>query len=177
MNVTIQTHYKTLIAESEYIKRLDAIRPGFLKSLQELSSHIDSVKTVVDSNIVKDEYKDEMIDLLNGVSLNARNISGFVATAFINHYNKYKNMMTQVDASYEKSIQELTSLSSEYKEKQVKMLELQRERSRLEDILSKLKNTLTMSANNQKEFDTVLKQVLDLFDEKNRSGKCKCKCN
>jgi septal ring factor EnvC (AmiA/AmiB activator) len=174
LNVTIQTHYKTLIAESEYIKRLDAIRPGFLKSLQELSSHIDSVKTVVDSNIVKDEYKDEMIDLLNGVSLNARNISGFVATAFINHYNKYKNMMTQVDASYEKSIQELTNLSSEYKEKQVKMLELQRERSKLEAILSKLKNTLTISANNQKEFDTVLKQVLDLFDEKNRSDKCKC---
>jgi len=169
LNATIQRHYKTLIEESTYIKRLDAIRPGFLKSLEELSSHIDSVKTVVDSNIVKDEYKDEMISLLNGVSFNARNISGFVATAFINHYNKYKAMFKQYDADYDESILKLSKLSAEYKEKQVKMVELQRERSRLESILLKLKNTLSVSKKTQKEFDDVLKEILSLFDKKAKS--------
>jgi hypothetical protein len=169
LNATIQRHYKTLIEESTYIKRLDAIRPGFLKSLEELSSHIDSVKTVVDSNIIKDEYKDEMINLLNGVSFNARNISGFVATAFINHYNKYKAMIKQGDADYDESILKLSNLSAEYKEQQIKMVELQSERSRLESILLKLKNTLIVSKKTQKEFDDVLKEILSLFDKKAKS--------
>ena len=127
------------------------------------------MKTVVDSNIIKDEYKDEMISLLNGVSFNARNISGFVATAFINHYNKYKAMVKQGDADYDESILKLSNLSSEYKAKQIKMVELQRERSRLESILLKLKNTLVVSKKTQKEFDDVLKEILSLFDKKAKS--------
>ena len=93
LNSTIQKHYKKLIADTNYLQSLDTMRPSFLKSLSELASHIQAVKTTVDSKIVKDEYKDEMIRLLTGIHFNTHNISGYVATAFVNHYNKYKTLI------------------------------------------------------------------------------------
>ena len=58
-------------------------------SVEKMQKDLD----VVNQKIVKDEYKDEMLSLLTGIHFNTHNISGYVATAFINHYNKFKNLM------------------------------------------------------------------------------------
>jgi hypothetical protein len=166
LNSTIQTHYKKLIADTNYLQSLDAMRPSFLKSLDELASHIQSVKTVVDNKILKDEYKDEMIRLLTGIHFNTHNISGYVATAFINHYNKYKTMIQKENADYSAELKRLNSLANDYKIQSQKSADIEKERARLQDILSKLKDTLSVSVSQRDEFDLLVKEVVSIFDKK-----------
>ena len=166
LNATIQTHYKKLIADTNYLQTLDAMRPAFLKSLGELASHIQAVKSTVDTKIVKDEYKDEMMTLLTGIHFNTHNISGYIATAFVNHYNKYKNLIQKETAAYSSEVKKLTILSNEYKVQVQKTADIEKERVRLQDILAKLKETLTLSVTQREEFDLLVKEVVSIFDNK-----------
>jgi hypothetical protein len=167
LNITIQRHYKKMIADTNYLESLDAMRPAFLKSLDELANHIQRVKSVVDSKIVKDEYKDEMVRLLTGIHFNTHNISGYVATAFINHYNKYKNMIRQENIDYSAELKRLTDLSSQYRIQAQKAADTEKERVRLEGILSKFRDMLTQSIEQREEFDKLVKEVMYVFE-----GRC-----
>jgi hypothetical protein len=171
LNATIQTHYKKLIADTSYLQSLDAMRPAFLKSLAELDSHIHKVKTVVDDKIVKDEYKDEMITLLTDIHLNTKNISGYVATAFINHYNKYKNLLKTEDSEYSEEVKKLTNLATEYKEQVEKTEKIEKERDRIQDVLTKFKNSLVLSVSQREEFDLLVKDINAIFNRKS-SDRC-----
>jgi hypothetical protein len=166
LNATIQTHYKKLIADTKYLETLDAMRPGFLKSLDEIASHIQAVKATVDSKIVKDEYKDEMVRLLTGIHFNTHNISGYIASAFINHYNKYKNLIQKENTDYSSEMKRLTLLSNDYKVQVQKTADIEKERVRLQDILVKLKDTLSVSVTQREEFDLLVKEVISIFDKK-----------
>ena len=166
LNITIQKHYKKLIADTNYLQSLDTMRPAFLKSLGELAAHIQSVKTVVDNKIVKDEYKDEMVRLLTGIHFNTHNISGYVATAFINHYNKYKNLIQKENIEYSSEFRRLNLLANDYKIQVQKTADIERERVRLQDILSKMRVSLNLSVTQREEFDMLMKAVVSIFDRK-----------
>jgi hypothetical protein len=166
LNGTIQTHYKKLIADTKYLETLDAMRPAFLKSLGELADHIQAVKTTVDNKLIKDEYKDEMVRLLTGIHFNTHNISGYVATAFVNHYNKYKSLIQKENTDYSSELKKLTELSNEYKVQAQKTADIERERVRLQDILVKLKDTLSLSVSQREEFDLLVREVVSIFDKK-----------
>jgi predicted nuclease with TOPRIM domain len=142
------------------------MRPGFLKSLGELASHIENVKTTVDNKLIKDEYKDEMVRLLTGIHFNTHNISGYVATAFINHYNKYKNLIQKENTDYSSELKKLTALANEYKVQAQKTADIEKDRARLEDLLKKLNDTLSLSIIQREEFDFLVKQVISIFDKK-----------
>jgi hypothetical protein len=166
LNMTIQSHYKKLIADTHYLESLDEMRPSFLKSLGELASHIAAVKSTVDQKIYKDEYKDEMMGLLSDIHFTTHNVSGYVATAFINHYNKYKDLIQKDNADYSSEMSRLTVLSNNYKIQSQKSLDIEKERARLQVILSKLKSTLTLSISQREEFDRLVKDVVSIFDNK-----------
>jgi len=166
LNGTIQRHYKKLVEDTKYLQSLDTMRPAFLKSLSELALHIQTVKSTVDSKIIKDEYKDEMIRLLTGIHFNTHNISGYVATAFLNHYNKYKNLIQKENTEYSSELKQLSILSNEYKVQVQKTADIEKERVRLHTILAKLKETLTLSGSQREEFDRLVKDVVSIFDRK-----------
>jgi hypothetical protein len=166
LNGVIQKHYKKLVEDTKYLQSLETMRPGFLKSLSELALHIQTVKSTVDSKIIKDEYKDEMIRLLTGIHFNTHNISGYVATAFLNHYNKYKNLIQKENTEYSSEMKQLSILSNEYKVQVQKTADLEKERGRLHTILAKLKETLTLSGSQREEFDRLVKDVVSIFDRK-----------
>ena len=107
-----------------------------------------------------------MVRLLSGIHFNTHNISGYVATAFINHYNKYKNMIRSENEVYSAEMKKLTDLSNEYKVQLQKTADIEKERTRLEGILSKLKDTLTLSVTEREEFDILVKEVISIFDKK-----------
>ncbi len=170
LNATIQTHYNKLIADTNYLQSLDAIRPAFMKSLGELAGHIQAVKTIVDNKLVKDEYKDEMVGLLTDIHFTTHNVSGYVATAFINHYNKYKNLIQKENGDYSSEMKELAELANSYKIQAQKTADIEKERDRLQDILSKLKEVFSLSVSQREEFDTLVKQVMSIFDKKCNGG-------
>ena len=166
LNATIQTHYKKLIADTDYLRTLDAMRPTFLKSLGELASHIQTIKTSVDKKIVKDEYKDEMITLLTGIHLNTNNISGYVATAFMNHYNKYKNLLKTENTEYSEEMKRLNKLANEYKLQSQKTIDIEKERARIAEVLTKFKDSLVLSVSQREEFELLVKEVTDIFNRR-----------
>ena len=166
LNATIQSHYKKLIADTSYLQSLDAMRPAFLKSLGELATHIAAVTSTVDKKIYKDEYKDEMMGLLTDIHSNAYNVSGYVAAAFINHYKKYKALIQKENVDYSSELKQLTVLSNNYKIQAQKSADIEKERARLQDILSKLKATLTLSVSQRDDFDRLVKDVVAIFDKK-----------
>jgi hypothetical protein len=155
-----------MIADTNYLQSLDAIRPAFLKSLSELASHIQAVKTVVAQKLVKDEYKDEMIGVLTDIHFTTHNVSGYVATAFINHYNKYKNLIQKENTDYTLELDRLTKLANEYKVQVQKTADIERDRARIQDLLVKLKDTLELSISQREEFDLLVKEVVSIFDKK-----------
>jgi hypothetical protein len=166
LNQTIQTHYKKLIADTSYLHLLDSIKPSFLASLGELADHIQKVKTIVDTKLLKDEYKDEMVRLLTGIHFNTRNISGYVATEFIKHYNKYKNLIQKENVDYNNQLKQLNILANEYKVQTQKAVDIEKERVRIQSILDKIKQTYTLSVSQREEFDLLVKQVMMIFDNK-----------
>jgi hypothetical protein len=168
LNATIQLHYKKLIADTEYLQVLDAMRPSFLKSLGELASHVLALKTTVDQKIVKDEYKDEMITLLTGVHMNTQNISGYIASAFINHYNKYKSLLRGENVGYAEDLKRLDTLANEYKIQAQKTKDLEKERLRIQDVLAKFRDSLDLSVSQREEFESLVKEIVSIFDRKPR---------
>jgi hypothetical protein len=166
LNATIQTHYKQIIADTAYLTSLDNMKPKFFKSLDNLWGHVQSVKTAVSAKLVNDDYKTEMIHLLDGLHANARNISGYVATAFVNHYNKYKALIKKEGSQYTTDLSRLTALSAEYKVKQQKVIEIEKERARIRIIMKEFKATYAMSASQRTEFDALVKKIVDIFDNK-----------
>ena len=172
LNATIQIHYKKLIADTEYLQVLDAMRPAFLKSLGEVASNIQALKTTVDHKLVKDEYKDEMITLLTGIHMNTKNISGYVATAFMNHYNKYKTLIKTENVNYSEDLSRLSKLSNEYKLQEQKMKDIEKERARIGEVLKKFKDSLDLSVSQREEFDLLVKEIVAIFNRNARPGKC-----
>jgi len=169
LNATIQMHYKKLIADTQYLQVLDAMRPAFLQSLGELASHIQALKTTVDKTIVKDEYKDEMITLLTGIHVNTNNISGYVATAFINHYNKYKALIKNENAGYSEDLKRLSNLATEYKLQAQKTKDIEMDRARIQEVLTKFKESLTLSVTQREEFESLVKDIVSIFTRNARS--------
>jgi hypothetical protein len=166
LNATIQTHFKKIISDTAYLNSLDAMKPEFLKSLDNLWGHIGSVKTTVSVKLVGDNYKTEMIHLLDGIHANVRNISGYVATAFINHYNKYKALIKNEDTQYSVEMARLVALSAEYKVSQQKVADIQKDRARIQDLVSDFKTAYDMSKAQRDDFDKLIKKIMELFDNK-----------
>ena len=107
-----------------------------------------------------------MVRLLTGIHFNTHNISGYIATAFVNHYNKYKSLIQKENTDYSSELKKLTELTNEYKVQAQKTADIERERVRLQDILVKLKNTLSLSVSQREEFDLLVKEVVSIFDKK-----------
>jgi hypothetical protein len=168
LNATIQTHYNQMLDDAKYLKSLDDMRPGFLKSLSELASHIKNVKDIVDQRLIKDEYKDEMMTILSDLHFNTHNISGYLATVFMNHYNKYKNRVQSDNGNYSEDIKRLNSLAVEYKEQSEKLGKLEKEKARLEDILTRMKSTMTLSVSQREDFERMMKEVMVMFNALSR---------
>ena len=166
LNMTIQRHYKKLIADSDYLHSLDVLRPTFLKSLDELNKHIQGVKSTVETKLIKDEYKDEMVNILSNLKFNTHNISGYLADYFVKHYNKYKALLSTENVNYLEDLKRLNSLAAKYRIESQKSADLALERAKLEAIVKKMKETYILTVEQQNEFDLLVKDIMNIFDNK-----------
>ena len=107
-----------------------------------------------------------MVRLLTGIHFNTHNISGYVATAFVDHYNKYKSLIQKENTDYSAELKRLNSLANDYKVQSQKTADIEKERVRLQAILSNLKLTLNLSVTQREEFEMLVKEVVSIFDKK-----------
>jgi hypothetical protein len=166
LNMTIQRHYKKLIADSNYLHSLDVLRPTFLKSLNDLNSHIAGIKSTVETTLIKDEYKDEMVGILSNMKVNTYNVSGYLSDYFVKHYNKYKALLNTENTNYADDLKRLNDLASKYRIDAQKSADLLLERNKLDAIVKKMKETYILTIEQQNEFDLLVKQIMSIFDNK-----------
>ena len=166
LNMTIQRHYKKLIADSNYLHSLDVLRPTFLKSLNDLNSHIAGIKSTVETKLIKDEYKDEMVDLLSDMKVNTYNVSGYLSDYFVKHYNKYKALLNTENTNYADDLKRLNVLATKYRIDAQKSADLLLERNKLDAIVKNMKETYILTIEQQNEFDLLVKQIMSIFDNK-----------
>ena len=63
-------------------------------------------------------------------------------------------------------MKQLSSLANNYKIQAQKTADIEKERARLQNILIKIKETLTLSVSQREEFDRLVKDVVSIFDKK-----------
>ena len=82
------------------------------------------------------------------------------------HYNKYKSLIQKENTDYSAELKRLNSLANDYRIQAQKTADIEKDRARLQDILSKLKITLSLSVTQREEFEMLIKEVVSIFDKK-----------
>ena len=167
LNSTIHLHYRKLITDSSYLHKLEIIKPTFLKSLDDVSVQLNGLKTLVVKTIVKDKYKREMVNYLSNIHFNTHNISGYVATAFMAHYNKYKQLLQEDNYGYTEDIKKLNKLVESYRIQAQRVADVTTEYNKVLSIVTKLKATYQTSVSENADLDDLVKRVLQLLKTKN----------
>jgi hypothetical protein len=166
LNATILVHYRQLIVDASYLKKLETIKPSFLKSLDDVSSQIDGLRSTVMTHLVKDGYKSEMVDLLSRIHFNTHNITGYVATAFMAHYNKYKQLLQSDNSGYDADLKKLNQLVETYRIQSQKVADVTAEYNKVLSIVAKVKATYETSVAENADLDDLVKRVLKLLTTK-----------
>ena len=60
----------------------------------------------------------------------------------------------------------LVALSAEYKVSQQKVADIQKDRARIQDLVSDFKTAYDMSKAQRDDFDKLIKKIMELFDNK-----------
>ena len=166
LNATIHVHYRQLIADSSYLKKLETIKPSFLKSLDDVSKQINGLRSTVLTNLVKDGYKSEMVGLLSHIHFKTHNITGYVATAFMAHYNKYKQLLQADNSGYDADLKKLNQLVETYRIQAQKVADVTAEYNKVLSIVAKVKATYDTSVAENADLDDLVKRVLKLLTTK-----------
>jgi chromosome segregation ATPase len=166
LNATIHVHYRQLIADSSYLKKLETIKPTFLKSLDDVSKQINGLRSTVMTNLVKDNYKNDMVRLLSRIHFRTHNITGYVATAFMAHYNKYKQLLQSDNSGYDADLKKLNKLVETYRIQAQKVADVTAEYNKILSIVAKVKATYDTSVAENADLDDLVKRVLKLLTTK-----------
>jgi hypothetical protein len=75
-------------------------------------------------------------------------------------------LIQKENTDYSAELKRLNSLANDYKVQSQKTADIEKERVRLQDILSKLKLTLNLSVTQREEFEMLVKEVVSIFDKK-----------
>lgn len=167
LNDTIHVHYHELIRVSDYVHSLDVLKPTFLKSLDDINSQLKNVRTALSTKLVKDHYKREMIGVLTNVNVNMNNITGFVASYFMKHYEKYNNLLNKDNTEYNADLKKLNKLVEDYRIQAQKVADASAEFNKVVAIVAKLKAAYQTSVAENADLDDLVKRVLTLLKTKN----------
>jgi len=167
LNATIHRHYLRLIHDSAYFHSLELLKPTFLKSLEDVGSKVGNIRDTVSQKIRKDRYKIEMMTLLSKIHFNTVNITGYVASEFMDHYNKYKLRVSKDNLLYKEDEKKMEKLVADYRLQAQKVKDMTSEYERIVVIVKKLKATYDASASENADLDELVKRVLTLMKSKN----------
>jgi hydroxylamine reductase (hybrid-cluster protein) len=104
-----------------------------------------------------------MVHILSNLKFNTHNISGYLADYFVKHYNKYKALLSTENINYLEDIKRLNNLATKYRIETQKSVDLALERTKLEAIVKKMRESYLLTVEQQNEFDLLVK---DIFDNK-----------
>jgi len=177
----IDKHFKQMKSDSQYLERLESIKPKFLKTLDIYNHHSSRIRKIISSNIIESDDKSIMLGFLNEADKNTHTTTDKLSKAFLEHYEKYKNLLKKENDEYESEKLELNTkreiLTNERKDKK----ELKMQYKRALKILRKIKKTYSLSKQDSRDFYELYSIIKAIFKNPKRvkqflSGKIPNKC-
>ena len=164
-NASIAAHYAQMTADSLYLQRLDAIKPKFLQTLDATNANFAALSDHV-SNLVSDEHKKTMLDIL----ARARNATVYdtrdLAQAFLAHYDKYKNVMRADSTAYSNDLLNMKDLTQRYASGQTVFSGLKAEVARLRALVASLKKAVSASEADAAMFAQIEQIISEILSSK-----------
>jgi hypothetical protein len=164
-NQSIAEHYAQMNADSLYLKKLDLIKPQFLQTLDATNANFAALSAHV-SNLVSDEHKKAMQDILYRAQNQTVYDTRDLAQAFLAHYEKYKHVLRADSASYAQDLSKLKDLKLKYASGQTVFSGLKAEVNKLRALLESLKKTLNISESEADLFVQIEKIISEILSSK-----------
>jgi hypothetical protein len=164
-NQSIAEHYAQMNADSLYLKKLDLIKPQFLQTLDATNANFAALSAHV-SNLVSDEHKKAMQDILYRAQNQTVYDTRDLAQAFLAHYEKYKHVLRADSASYAQDLSKLKDLKLKYASGQTVFSGLKAEVNKLRALLESLKKTLNISESEADLFVQIEKIISEIISSK-----------
>jgi hypothetical protein len=170
LNVTIIQHHKILADESDYLARLKIFKPKFLTSLDNVKTHVSGIKSDIHATIVEGDDKKSLLSILEDVRASTDKSAALLAKAFMDHYDKYnKNHDTSAN-KYKEELNSMNVLSDKYKVDIAKRDGLWKEYSDILAIAKKLKESMSVSQEDEKMFDELMVRIAKAFQTNERKS-------
>ena len=170
LNVTLIQHHKILADESDYLARLKIFKPKFLTSLDNVKTHVSGIKSDIHATIVEGDDKKSLLSILDDVRASTDKSAALLAKAFMDHYDKYnKNHDTSAN-KYKEELNSINVLSEKYKVDIAKRDGLWKEYSDILAIAKKLKESMSVSQEDEKTFDELMVRIAKAFQTNERKS-------
>jgi len=160
---TIKQHYEQMKSDSEYLKKLELIKPRFLKTLDNYNSKANKVRLLLKQHILEGTDKNNMLGLLGEVDSKTQSSTDKLSKAFLEHYEKYKNMINKEKSTYDSEVSQLSAETTIYEKERRERKDLHLQYKKGLEVLEKLKSTYSLSSQDAKDFDILGKIIKILF--------------
>jgi hypothetical protein len=165
VNASIAAHYAQMSADSLYLQKLDLIKPRFLHTLDATNADFSALSAHV-SNLVSDEHKKVMQDILARSQNQTVYDTRDMAQAFLAHYEKYKHVLRADSTAYAEGLLNLKDLNRRYASGQTVFSGLKAEVARLRVLLASLKKSVSASEADAAMFLEIEKIISDILSSK-----------
>lgn len=159
---TVKNHFDQMQADSEYLKRLDLIKPKYFKTLEKYNKQLHSVNETINKHIIESQDKKIMLQIISEANEYTQNTTGKLSKAFLEHYERYKNILNRDTKTYYDNLNEFNKESESYENEEKTLVTYQKEYNRAIEILERLKSTYSESRLEAQEFDSVI-QIVELI--------------
>jgi len=165
VNASIAAHYAQMSADSLYLQKLDLIKPRFLHTLDATNADFSALSAHV-SNLVSDEHKKVMQDILARSQNQTVYDTRDMAQAFLAHYEKYKHVLRADSTAYAEGLLNLKDLNRQYASGQTVFSGLKAEVARLRVLLASLKKSVSASEADAAMFLEIEKIISEILSSK-----------
>jgi len=163
LNKIIKKHYEQMLADTEYLKRLELIKPKYFQTLELYNNQLASVNKTIYDNLIDGEDKKYILNVIKEANSHTQNSTDILSKAFLEHYEKYKKLLLKDSAQYNEDIKEFTKDSSQYNEEDQYTKKYYEEYQSAISLLNKLKTTYADTETEAKDFDNIVKVIKLLF--------------
>ena len=170
LNATLISHLKTISIESDYLARLKIFKPKFLKSLDNVKSHVSDIDNNIHDTIENGGDKNGLLGLLKEVRSSTEKSAALLAKAFMDHYDKY-NMQLQKDTDkYYKDETTMSNMKVDYSIEKTKRDKSLAEYNDIINIIKQLKETHAVSEKDHKLFGELIQKVENVFKREEKAA-------
>jgi len=178
---TIEIHFKQMKRDTSYLKKLKLVKPRFMKTLDIYNKQTSKIRKIILRHIIEGDDKDAMLGFLDEADKNTQTSTGKLSKAFLEHYEKYKNLLRNEKTVYESEMKQLSVMTNSYDSEINQINELKNQYDRAREVLNKLKNTYALSKQDIKDFNELARIIKVLFKNPKKirqflSGKVDGKC-